>query len=165
MSKYLGSKPNFLQNTNTEGQPTLKPTIDDETKNFILSNISSGNYTILFDKITPNINLTFNDNDNNSVVHILLNVDNKLIPEKTKVKLLQFFIRRGAPINTYNKNRLTPLHIAIKNGDSEIVQHLLKIGANPNAETYNKVTPIQLALKINTSVCRDNIIPKSIGDI
>jgi len=166
MSKYLGNKPFFQQNINTEGRPILKPTINDETKNFIFSNISSGNYTLLYDKISSGyMNLSFNDNDNNSVIHILLKVDNKLIPENTKIKLLKFFIQKGAPVNSYNKDKMTPLHIAINNGDSKIVKFLLDNGSNPQAKTYNNITPIQLALNINTEVCKDNIVPKNISDI
>jgi hypothetical protein len=164
MSKYLGNKP-FPQNTYTEPSLILKPTIDDATKSFIFSNINSGNYKILFEKITPDISLTFNDSDNNSVVHSLLKVDDKIVPENIKIKILQFFIRRGAPLNTFNKHKLSPLHIAINNGDSKIVTFLLENGSNPNAETLNKITPIQLALQINTSICKENIIPSFIGEI
>jgi ankyrin repeat protein len=63
------------------------------------------------------------------------------------------------------KNKLTPLHISIHNGNSEIVKFLLENGANPNAETLNKITPIQLALQISTEICKQNIIPSYIGEI
>jgi ankyrin repeat protein len=160
MSKYFDKK--FISDI---GYKIIKPSLDDEFKNFIFSNISSGNYNILFDKITSDVYLNFTDTDNNSVIHSLLMVDNKLISEDTKKILIEFFIKRGAPINTYNKLKLTPLHIAINMGNNQIVDLLLKKGANPNAESMNKLTPLQLALRIKTNICTDLIIPKSIGEI
>jgi ankyrin repeat protein len=160
MSKYFDKK--IISDI---GQKIVKPSIDDETKNLIFSNISSGNYQILYDIITPNIILTFVDNDNNSVTHRLVSVNNKLIPEETKLILLNFFIKHGAPLNTYNKEKLTPLHIAINNGNAKLVKYLIEQGANINAETNNKLLPIHLALMSKYEVCKDNIIPKEIGEI
>jgi hypothetical protein len=79
MSKYFDKK--FISDI---GYKIIKPSLDDEFKNFIFSNISSGNYNILFDKITSDVYLNFTDTDNNSVIHSLLMVDNKLISEDTK---------------------------------------------------------------------------------
>jgi hypothetical protein len=160
MSKY------FPKNVVSDiGQKIIKPNIDEETKNFIFSNISSGNFKVLYDKITPDITLTFVDNDNNSVTHVLLNVNSKLIPQETKIKLLTFFIRHGAPLNTYNKQKLTPLHIAINNGDANVVKFLIDNGANTNAETINKLLPIHLALMSKYIVCEKDVKPEVIGDI
>jgi hypothetical protein len=160
MSKYIPK--NVVSDI---GQKIIKPNIDEETKNFIFSNISSGNFKVLYDKITPDITLTFVDNDNNSVTHVLLNVNSKLIPQETKIKLLTFFIRHGAPLNTYNKQKLTPLHIAINNGDAIVVKFLIDNGANTNAETINKLLPIHLALMSKYIVCEKDVKPEVIGDI
>jgi hypothetical protein len=135
------------------------PTISEELKSFIFSNIGS-NYQILYDKITSDVKLTFTDSENNSVTHKLLMIDSKLITEKEKIELLKFFISRGAPINTYNKEKLTPLHIAIINGNFDIVKMLITYGANVNAETTNKMLPIHLALKSKIEACEELVIPK-----
>jgi hypothetical protein len=163
MSKYFDKK--NISNISEIGQKIIKPNIDEETKNNIFSNIISGNYNKLFEIITPDIYLTFNDSDNNSVTHILLKVNDKLISENNKIKVLEFFLKHGAPLNTYNKEKLTPLHIAINNSYEKVVDFLLDHGANPNAETVNKLLPIHLALRARYEVCKDVIIPQNIGEI
>jgi hypothetical protein len=160
MSKYFEKK--FVSDI---GHKIIKPNIDEETKNFIISNLVAGNFNIIFDKITPDMSLSFTDNENNSLIHLLLLTNDKLIPEETKIKLINIFVKKGAPINTYNKQKLTPLHIAINNGNDKIVKLLLEKGANPNAVTNNNLLPIHLALKKNIGLCRELIIPKNIGDI
>ena len=159
MSKYLEKSTINYSNFSNPGTKSYMPTISEELKSFIFSNIGS-NYQILYDKITSDVKLTFTDSENNSVTHKLLMIDNKLITEKEKIELLKFFISRGAPINTYNKEKLTPLHIAIINGNFDIVKMLITYGANVNAETTNKMLPIHLALKSKIEACEELVIPK-----
>ena len=158
MSKYLDK--NIGKGYSNIGNKVILPNISEDLKNKIFSNINSVSFPLLYDLITPDIKLTFFDKDNNSVSHALLNVSNKTIPEDTKLKLLKFFIKRGAPINTYNKNKMTPLHLAIENSHHLIVDFLLKNGANPNAETINNLTALQLALNATVVGCKTDIIPK-----
>ena len=159
MSKYLEKSTINYSNFSNPGTKSYAPTISEELKSFIFSNIGS-NYQILYDKITPDVKLTFTDSDNNSVTHKLLTIDDRLVSEKEKIELLKFFISRGAPINTYNKLKLTPLHLSIINGNYEIVKFLIEYGANINAETTNKMLPIHLALKNKIEACEELIIPK-----
>ena len=159
MSKYLEKSTINYSNFSNPGTKSYAPTISEELKSFIFSNIGS-NYQILYDKITSDVKLTFTDSENNSVTHKLLMIDSKLITEKEKIELLKFFISRGAPINTYNKEKLTPLHIAIINGNFDIVKMLITYGANVNAETTNKMLPIHLALKSKIEACEELVIPK-----
>jgi ankyrin repeat protein len=159
MSKYLEKSTINYSNFSNPGTKSYMPTISEELKSFIFSNIGS-NYQILYDKITSDVKLTFTDSENNSVTHKLLMIDSKLITEKEKIELLKFFISRGAPINTYNKEKLTPLHIAIINGNFDIVKMLITYGANVNAETTNKMLPIHLALKSKIEACEELVIPK-----
>jgi ankyrin repeat protein len=159
MSKYLEKSTINYSNFSNPGTKSYAPTINDELKSFIFSNIGS-NYQILYDKITPDVKLTFTDSENNSVTHKLISVDDKLVSEKEKIELLKFFISRGAPINTYNKEKLTPLHIAIINGNFDIVEMLIRYGANVNAETNNKMLPIHLALRSKINACEELVIPK-----
>jgi len=159
MSKYLEKSTINYSNFSNQGTKSYAPIINEELKSFIFSNIST-NYQILYDKITPDIKLTFTDSDNNSVTHKLLMVDDKLINELAKIELLKFFISRGAPINTYNKDKKSPLHIAIINGNFKIVKMLITYGANINAPTTNNMLPIHLALKGKIEACEELVIPK-----
>jgi len=159
MSKQFEKNTINYSNFSNPGTKSYAPTISEELKSFIFSNIGS-NYQILYDKITPDIKLTFTDSDNNSVTHRLLMVDNKLVSEIAKIELLKFFISRGAPINTYNKDKLTPLHLAIINTNFEIVKILITYGSNVNAETKNKMLPVHLALQNKIEACEELVIPK-----
>jgi hypothetical protein len=159
MSKYFDKK--FVQDIS--GTEKFLPNIDDDTVKLIFSNIISGNTTYLFDRITPDINLNFTDENNNSVVHVLLKADSKLITEETKIHLLKFFIEHNAPLNTYNNEKLTPLHIAILNSEYKIVEFLVDQKVNINAPTNNNLNPLFLALKNNIGVCPDLILPKELN--
>jgi hypothetical protein len=158
MSKYTDK--NVFNKYSTMGNTNLVPNIDIEFKNKIFALINTGDFGKLKDNINESIKLTFSDQNNNSVVHLLLNVDNKIIPEDTKLKMLKYFIKCGAPVNTYNKFKKTPLHIAIEKSHHLIVDFLIKNGSNPNATTLNNYTPIQLAIVPKIQGCLKNIIPE-----
>jgi hypothetical protein len=145
------------------GTEIFLPNIDDNYVKEIFSNILSGNTSYLFDKITPDINLNFTDENNNSVTHLLLKADSKLITEETKISLLKFFIEHDAPLNTYNREKLTPLHIAILNGESKVVNFLIDHKVNINAVTNNNLNSLFLALKNNIGMCPELIKPKELN--
>jgi hypothetical protein len=158
MSKYTDK--NVFNKYSTMGNTNLVPNIDTEFKNKIFALINTGDFGKLKDNLNESIKLTFSDQNNNSVVHLLLNVDNKIIPEETKLKMLKYFIKTGAPVNTYNKFKKTPLHIAIEKSHHLIVDFLIKNGSNPNATTLNNYTPIQLAIVPKIQGCLKNIFPE-----
>jgi len=172
-TNYKGTKfnPNFKyipnrgsSNTgnsgNNVGVLNVLPSIDPVLKESIFSNIISGNHALLYQLITDDVILSFIDENNNTVNHILIKVDNSLLPEETKIKLLKFFISHGAPINTFNKQYETPLHLAIMGSNFKVVKELLNLGANPNAINFQKKTALQLALNKYYEVCPKRIIPK-----
>ena len=160
MSKYIDK--NMGKGYSNIGNKVILSNIGEELRNKIFANINSVSFPLLYDLITPDVKLSFVDKDNNSVTHILLNVSNKTISESTKLELLKFFIKRGAPINSYNKMKITPLHLAIENGHHIIVKYLLANGANPNAETMNNFTGLQLALNATPIGCKTDVIPKEL---
>jgi ankyrin repeat protein len=144
------------------GTEIFLPNIDDNYVKEIFSNILSGNTSFLFERITPDINLNFTDENNNSVTHLLLKADSKLITEETKISLLKFFLEHNAPLSTYNKEKLTPLHIAVLNNECKIVEFLMD-KVNVNAYTNNNLNSLMLALRNNISVCPDLIIPDELN--
>jgi len=162
MSKYFDK--NFSKDIRRDmsGAEIFQPNIDENTLNLILTNIKSGDgIKILFKLITPDIKLNFVDENNNSVVHLLLNTENT---EETKINLLKFFIEHDAPLNTYNRDKLTPLHISILKGESKVVIFLIDHKVNINAVTNNNLNSLFLALKNNVKLCPELIIPKKITE-
>ena len=58
---------------------------------------------------------------------------------------MKYFIKKGADIEAKNSNDSTPLHIAVKKGDIDIVEFLIKSGANIQAKEVNNWTPLHNA--------------------
>lgn len=53
---------------------------------------------------------------------------------------------KGVDVHTADKDGITPLHLAAKNGQIEMVKFLIKRGANVNAQSaVNKLTPLHCA--------------------
>lgn len=65
-----------------------------------------------------------------------------------KIKAVNHILKRGASVNIISiQSGNSPLHIAAKNGYTDMIRFLLDNGANPNAANYIKETPLYLAVK------------------
>ena len=53
----------------------------------------------------------------------------------------QLLIAKGARIDAKDKDNLTPLHMAVFGGHSDIIKLLIDCGAQVNAKGLNDVTP------------------------
>ena len=61
-------------------------------------------------------------------------------------KVKELLNKEVSNINLLNKNGITPLHIAVINGNLEIINFMLEKGANPNIKSFNKKqTPLHYA--------------------
>ena len=54
-------------------------------------------------------------------------------------------LQEGADPNTADRDRVTPLHLAVQSDSPEAVNHLLKANANPNAPDTDGATPLHYA--------------------
>ena len=73
-------------------------------------------------------------------------------------KVKEYLDKDSSNINTLNEEGISPLHIAVINGNLEIIKILLKYGANPNIKsTIKNQTPLHLAY-IFKSVMSNQII-------
>lgn len=61
---------------------------------------------------------------------------------------LQFYIEKGAGVNTPNRRKDTPLHAAAASGDSEIVRVLLEAHADAKAVNMSLESPVHVASRI-----------------
>jgi ankyrin repeat protein len=107
--------------------------------------ILKGNLFEIQDFINQN-NLTLNvrDTDGQSPLHVLFN-NPSLLPIEKK-QLTEFLISRGAPVNVFDKNNVTPIHLACKFQLNDIVNILLKNNADLNVQDNSNLTPLHYAL-------------------
>lgn len=67
--------------------------------------------------------------------------------------MIDWMIKLGADVNTHGASAYTPLNLAVRNGDIDIVRKLLSLGANPNQPANygsgDKIAVGNLSLVIN----------------
>ena len=101
------------------------------------------------------------DRGNNFVVEMLLKAGAKVDPftepsaqsalqhatYRNNFKLVKILVKAGADVNfqAVDKTGDTALHVAVSNGNIEIINYLLKHGANPTIKSEDGVTPLSLA--------------------
>lgn len=69
-------------------------------------------------------NTVIADSDGNTPIHIA-------VEENADASILESLIARGYPLNNRNRNGVTALHLALKNGDETAMRVLLAAGADP----------------------------------
>ena len=129
--------------------------------------VRSGNYNEI-KKVISEQNTTFNltNNDNENLLHVIIKNDNEEMNEDQKYELIEYLINNGVSISGFDKNNITPLHLASKYQLPKIVDILLKSGADPNASDDQYMTPIHYITQGNIIECKSEkklkaIIPKS----
>lgn len=70
------------------------------------------------------------------------------VASKYSTDLIKFVIREGADVNAVDFFGRTPLHIAIRQENLDLVKLLISYGANPKAEFDDGCTAIKLAEKM-----------------
>ena len=66
---------------------------------------------------------------------------------KNNAKFVEYFIKKNDDVNKKNKNGDTPLHLAFKIGNYEIIRLLLENGANLKIKNKKGFTPFDIANK------------------
>ena len=96
--------------------------------------LSLDTHEILRCNLMYKIPFTIFDDDENSLIHILLNSPTKS-SESSKLSVLRFLINNGVNPDKPNKYNVTPLHIACQQQLYKIVKYLLEnyIGINKTA--------------------------------
>ena len=93
--------------------------------------LSLDTHEILRCNLMYKIPFTIFDDDENSLIHILLNSPTKS-SESSKLSVIRFLINNGVNPDKPNKYNVTPLHIACQQQLYKIVKYLLENYANPN---------------------------------
>ena len=136
-----------------------KMTIDTGIVNKLFSMIPSGNYDKISKFISEN-NMTYNvvNNKGETALHIILDTPESTLDKKTKIKLIYFFLKNGASVDTFTKINKTPLHIASKHNYYDISKLLLKFGASVDAEDGNQMIPLHYSVQGNMIKCKQEKI-------
>lgn len=70
---------------------------------------------------------------NQIILLLMTSIDVIDVASKTSIELLEILINAKADINKTNSNGQTPLHLAVRNNDHDMVSFLIDHGANVNA--------------------------------
>ena len=114
--------------------------INEESRDKLFSLAISHDLSGLEEFITTNsISLNVRNNNNQSIIHVLLDSENTT-DEKELLRCITFLVDRGVYISSSDKFLLTPLFICIKKNYFDIFKYLLEKGANTNINTYDNIT-------------------------
>ena len=104
---------------------------------------------------TSEYNTSYNVTDNygNSVLHIIIKIDDLNKTEDSRLHLIKYFIDNGVDVDVPDSNNVTPLHLACKKQYYKIAEYLIKNGAETNIEDSQMMTPLHYAIQGKTKVC------------
>lgn len=122
--------------------PEKKPS--DEIVNNLFLVIADGNYFKIKEHLfTNNVLMTSKNGSGESALHVI--IKNSNITSHEKKELIQFAIMKGAQVNAYDVNNISPLHLACKYQLTDIIKLLLSYGANVNALDNQYKSPLHYA--------------------
>jgi len=104
---------------------------------------------------TSEYNTSYNVTDNfgNSVLHIIIKIDDSNKTENSRLHLIKYFIDNGVDVDVPDSNNVTPLHLACKKQYYKIAEYLIKNGAETNIEDSQMMTPLHYSIQGNTKIC------------
>lgn len=119
----------------------------------IFSEISSGNYLKIKSFLLENkLTLTSKNEKGESVLHLI--ISNSNITPQEKFQLVEYSIKEGAQVNSFDENNITPLHLASLHQLPQIIQFLIDNGANVNSKDSQSKTPLHYAVTGESTQCQ-----------
>jgi ankyrin repeat protein len=120
-------------------------TISDELKKNLFIIVSGGNFMKIKQFLLENhISMVFRNEDEQSVAHII--IGNSNLSQIEKYELIKLAIEYGVNIQSYDKNGVTPLHLACQYQLRKIVELLLNSGCSTNVIDNQNKTPLHYAV-------------------
>ena len=101
---------------------------------------------------------TIDERTHNTLVHLILNIDEHIATEQTKLNFIKFLYEHGININKPNINNQTPLHIACYLQLNLIINFLLSNNVDVNFEDNAGYTAFHYLLIGKSITINDNII-------
>lgn len=119
--------------------PEKKPS--DELVNNLFLTIADGNYFKMKEfMFTNNMLMNVKNGSGESALHLI--IKNSNITPYEKKDLIILAINKGAQVNAYDVNNISPLHLACKYQLVDIIKILLQYGANVNALDNQYKSPL-----------------------
>jgi len=129
--------------------------IDDNLIKGFYGKLLSGNIGEIKDSLESNplpINMIRDDN-RDTPLHIILKIDNVKLSERSKVEICNYLLSKGASVNTYNKQDLSPLMIACQYQLPDVVELLIRYGGNVKSTNAYHQNPLHIAVQPKLSFC------------
>ncbi|KAJ8680801.1 hypothetical protein QAD02_016588 [Eretmocerus hayati] len=137
--KFLVSKGADIHATTRYGSTVL---------HLAIQNLKKGNFPASLKLVTylleNSVDVKFKDNAANSALHCLIK---KSININQSNLLADYLLKAGAIINTCNKQKQTPLHIAVESGNHQLCDYLVSNGADPSCKNKKSKTPLQISVE------------------
>lgn len=142
MSKY---QPRIFINNPEKNVPTnlieqffliLKSANLDEIKNFVIQNKLKYNIIDKSDK----------GSSKKTPYHVILELDNKIANNETKLEIIKFLGNMGAPIDLPDITNVWPIHLAVISQSEDIVNFFIKKGVSLNVKDGSNNTPLHYAV-------------------
>lgn len=162
--QYTGRIGQQVQRANPYFNRTVIPSkeIDPIIISKLLLNVSSNENNILdLKEFIMKNGITTNDmlnEDGQSILHIILQNEN--LSKRQKIEIIKFFRDNFTLLESFDKNGLTPLHIASKLQLTDIVKELLDAKHNVNVQDNTYKTPLHYAVIGNQIEIPDKIDKK-----
>ena len=129
--------------------------IDENSIKTFLSRLLSANFGEIknfFDTNSLPLN-SIKDESGNSILHIILGINDNKLSELEKLEICKFLIDKGANINVYNKQGNTPLHVAAQKQYLTIINLFYEKGCNMNSLNNYQQNALHFAVQPIISVC------------
>jgi ankyrin repeat protein len=110
--------------------------------------LSLDTHEILQCNLMYKIPFTISDDDDNSLIHLVLTNPNKS-SELAKLSVIKFLVNNGVNPDKPNKYNVTPLHIACRQQLDKIVKYLLENYTDPNFKDNMGLTAFHYLLSGN----------------
>jgi hypothetical protein len=138
---------------------------DNTNLNKLMDNvINSANPTDILNFFLTNPNNIYNNENGDSPIHIIINIDNNKLNQDQKIDIIKQLIKPpyNISLDVPNNKLETPLHLATQKQYEKIIHFLIEKKANINAVNGKMQNALHLALIPYIQPCEKKITPEPI---